>query len=180
MQHFIKLGLVVLFVGNGFLSALLVTKHIGEGVFIFGFCVCILSSIAIMVLPKLKELNLRDLKLVLEQANEIKHELENIYGNIDALRSQPYVLDKVKARELGLKTGHLTTSDAVMRYPCGCIKRERERLARVFSNASDFNTVATGIADSSMDDLVFKWNGPEVLLDTPPKSAEHNEPNTTK
>ncbi len=81
------------------------------------------------------------------------------------------VLDDEKIEDLGLKTGAVILGKASMRYLVGCMKRERERLARVFITGNGPDKLAEGILDSSMDDLVFKWNGPEAALDRLPKSV---------
>jgi hypothetical protein len=80
------------------------------------------------------------------------------------------VFDRPKMQELGLAGGHIAFSDAVMRYTTGCMKRERERLARIFIVEKPPAKLAEAILDASLNDKVFKWNGPEAPLDAPPKS----------
>ena len=50
----------------------------------------------------------------------------------------------------------------------GVIKRERERLARVFREAGyDEPNLLRGILDDSEDEAVFKWASPTARLDDP-------------
>lgn len=82
-------------------------------------------------------------------------------------------LDDDRSRALGLDPGHIGTANGSMRYTAGCIVRERERLARIFERTHpDF---ARAIRYPSQDDLVFKWNGPETDLDTPPQSVDERK-----
>jgi len=48
------------------------------------------------------------------------------------------------------------------------MKRERERLARIFVQEKQPQKIAEAILDNSLDDGVFKWSGPESSLDKPP------------
>ena len=93
-----------------------------------------------------------------------------MYGGIEKLKSQPFVLDKEKMRELGLKGDTLAMAGATMRYQAGCIRRERERLARIFAVEKDPEKIAEAILDNSLDEKVFKWHGPETPLDVEPVS----------
>lgn len=95
----------------------------------------------------------------------------NMYGNISHIEFQPMQMGTVEMAELGHEGAGLPTNSAVMRYAAGCVKRERERLARIFILQKSPQAIAEAILDCSMDDHVFKWNGPEVGLDAPPKSA---------
>jgi hypothetical protein len=92
----------------------------------------------------------------------------------DRQRRKPTKMDKEECEALGLKSGSIASANDVMRYAAGAVLRERERLARVFENAA-MGEIAVAIRDESQDNLVFKWNGPEVPLDTPPKSLEERE-----
>ena len=83
-------------------------------------------------------------------------------------------LDHDKQRQLGLDGGHMALSSAVMRYAAGVVTRERERLARIFESHG-MKEVAQAVRDTSLDDNVFKWNGPEQDLDVSPKSVEQRE-----
>ena len=141
-----------------------------------------LLCIAIPVLPRLKELDLKNLRLVLSEikqvtarAEQVKDEIVEMYGGIEDLQRQPMVLDRDKMKELGLDGGHLATSSAVIRFTAGCIKRERERLAKVFVAEKSPERLAQAILDNSLDDKVFKWNGPETPLDADPTSIEQRE-----
>lgn len=79
-------------------------------------------------------------------------------------------IDEQKVNDLGGSAGYVTLM-GIMRYVSGCILRERERLARAIPEHAD------AIRDTSMDDLVFKWSGPETPLDTPPKPYKEDEKN---
>jgi hypothetical protein len=70
---------------------------------------------------------------------------------------------------------YLATGHATVRYVAGCIKRERERLARVFVTEKSPERLAEAILDATLDEKVFTWNGPETPLDTPPKSTAERE-----
>jgi hypothetical protein len=62
----------------------------------------------------------------------------------------------------------MATGDAAARYTVGCILRERERLARIIERMGQPD-IASAVRDSRMDDLVFKYKGPETGLDVPPE-----------
>ena len=83
-------------------------------------------------------------------------------------------LDGDKQNQLGLKGGSVLNASSVMRYTAGVVSRERERLARVFESHG-MQEVSQAVRDTSLDDNVFKWNGPEQDLDVPPKSVEQCE-----
>lgn len=110
----------------------------------------------------------------------VKGQISEFYSEIRHLKQGKLVMDKEKMKELGMSSGHLTKSDAVMRYPAGCIKRERERLARIFAENKTPDKVAAAILDDSLDDKVFKWNGPEVPLDVAPVPHEDREERKTE
>ncbi len=136
-----------------------------------------LVCVAVLVLPRLKELDLKNLRVTLEEIRHVKAEVEEVkediaemYGGIENIRKQPLILDDAKMKELGM-AGGLPATSAVMRYPAGCMKRERERLAMIFVKERTPEKIAEAILDSSLDDKVFKWNGPEVPLDAEPKSV---------
>ena len=84
-------------------------------------------------------------------------------------------LDKEKMAALGLRSNSIAVSGGVMRYTVGVVQRERERLANIFI-ASGMANVAALILDTSKDDLVFKWVGPETPLETPPVPAPPRAP----
>jgi hypothetical protein len=141
-----------------------------------------LVCIVLLVLPRLHELDLKNLRLTLNEIKEVKAKMEGvkqeiiqIYGGIENLSKQPLVLDDKKMKELGLDGGHLATGSAVMRYTAGCIKRERERLAKIYVNEKSPKKIAEAILDNSLDERVFKWNGPETPLDFEPKSVVTHE-----
>jgi len=163
-------------------TVLLTTKSISEVTYLTLLLSTALVCVVLLVLPRLKELDIKNLRLTLDEIRTVKAEVETVkedlaemYGGIERLRKQPYNLDDAKMKELGLSGGHLTTASAVMMYPAGCIKRERERLARIFVNEKTPERIAQAILDGSFDDNVFKWNGPSVPLDAAPKSVEERE-----
>jgi hypothetical protein len=166
----------------GLFTTLLLMNCISEIIYASLLVSFALVCITLLVLPRLKELDLKNLRLILVEIRQVKAEVEEVkeevaamYGGIENLRKQPLVLDDAKMKELGLSGGHLVTSSAVMRYPAGCIKRERERLAKIFIREKTPERIATAILDGSLDDKVFKWNGPETPLDAEPKSVEARE-----
>ncbi|HEV7280303.1 MAG TPA: hypothetical protein VGN57_08840 [Pirellulaceae bacterium] len=52
------------------------------------------------------------------------------------------------------------TSGALVRYVAGCMKRERERIARIVESTQDPQEVARLLRDESEDAHVFKLAGP--------------------
>lgn len=108
--------------------------------------------------------------------NVVKGQISAFYSEIKHLKQGKLVMNEGKMNELGISSkGGLPSLSAVMRYPAGCIKRERERLARIFAEEKTPDKVAAAILDDSLDDKVFKWNGPEVPLDAAPVSYEDRE-----
>jgi hypothetical protein len=162
-------------VGVILFTSLLCANRIGEASYVILLGMLVLTCIALPVLTRLRELDLRSLKLTLDRIEAVKAGIEELYGGIEHLRNAPLVLDKARIESLGLRTGNIALSDAGMRYVAGCFKRERERLARIFVNAKAPEKVAEAILDGTMDDRVFKWNGPEVPLDQPPTSVEERK-----
>ena len=108
--------------------------------------------------------------------NVVRGQISEFYSEINHLKQSKMIMDKEKMIELGLGP-HPTapSTSAVMRYTTGSIKRERERLARIFAEERPPDKVASAILDDSYDDKVFKWNGPEVSLDAAPISYEERE-----
>ncbi|MFC1782333.1 hypothetical protein ACFL02_01955 [Planctomycetota bacterium] len=171
MKRGIIISIIFGLIGICLFTILLVKQYIGEAIYGWLLCVLALVCIVILVFPRLQELDLKNLKLTLNKIKQIKSEIEEIYGGIDNLKKEPLILDDDKMKELGLKGG-FAVSSAVMRYPAGCIKRERERLARIFVTEKSPEKIAEAILDNSLDDKVFKWNGPETPLDAEPKSVD--------
>jgi hypothetical protein len=158
---------------------LLLARHIGEATYVVLLVAFSLVCIAISALPRLRELDLKSLRLTLDEIRQVKADVEQtkeeiaeMYGGIENLKKQPLVLDDAKMKALGLDGGNLAVVSAVMQYPAGCIKRERERLAAIFVTEKKPEKIAEAILDNSLDDKVFKWNGPETPLDANPKSVE--------
>lgn len=163
-------------------TGLLITRYISEFIYLGLLIPLALVCVAILCLPRLKELDLKNFRMTLSELRQVKSEIEAVkadieemYGGIEKIRNAPMVLDKAKMQELGIRTGIAPDVSAVMRYTTGCIKRERERLARIFISPKEPDKLAKAILDGSLDDKVFKWNGPETLLDTPPVSFEERE-----
>lgn len=154
--------------GIGLFTVLLVCNYITPGIYLGLIIPLALVCIAVLCLPRLQELDLKNLRLVLSEMKQVKKEIVEMYGGIERLKRTPLVLDDKKMKELGLNPSHLPQTSAVMRYTAGCIKRERERLARVFINEKSLEETAQAILDNSLDEMVFKWCGPETGLDSPP------------
>ncbi|HEV2969692.1 MAG TPA: hypothetical protein VGY55_06860 [Pirellulales bacterium] len=172
MKSSTVISVLIATIGIILFTTLLVTANIGDASYVILVGMLVLTCIAIPVLTRLRELDLRSLKLTLERIEAVKAGIEELYGGIEHLRQTPLILDKVRMESLGLRTGSLSLADAGMRYTAGCIRRELERLARIFVNDNTPERTAAAILDGTMDDLVFKWNGPEVPLDQPPTSVD--------
>lgn len=161
--------------GLALFTGLLATGTVGELSYIALLTLLAFVCLVIPAYPRLKELDLRNLKLTLDRIEAVKAEVAEMYGGIEHLRRSSFELDATRTERLGAKGG-IVFSPALMRYVSGCVKRERERLARIFVNDKPPAETAEAILDASMDDLVFKWNGPEVPLETPPKSVAERYP----
>jgi hypothetical protein len=162
-------------------TGLLITRYISEFTYLGLLIPLALVCVAVLCLPRLKELDLKNLRMTLSEIKQIKSEIETakadieeMYGGIEKIQNAPMVLDEAKRQELGLMPSDLAAT-ATMRYTTGCIKRERERLARIFISPKEPDKLAKAILDASLDDKVFKWNGPETPLDTPPVSGKERE-----
>ncbi len=173
MKKLAVVSVIVLGIGySSLFTVLLVMECISGATYGFLLSTLALICIVLLVLPRLRELDLRNLRLVLAEIKQVKEDVAEMYGGIDNMRKQPLVLDKAKMNELGLNGGSVAFAGPSMRYLTGCMKRERERLARIFTNEKTPEKVAEAILDNSLDDKVFKWNGPESTLDAEPKSLE--------
>lgn len=53
-----------------------------------------------------------------------------------------------------------TNVTSICRYVAGCMKRERERIAKIIERTDDPKEIAAAIRDASEDPQVFKWLGP--------------------
>ena len=178
MKSRVLIALGIAAVGIVLFTLLLQAMLIGQWAYASLISVLALICVAIVLLPRLKELDLKNLRLTLAEIKQVKAEVEEIYSGISHLKRNPMMMDDAKMRELGFgepEPGGLPGICAIMRYPAGCIKRERERLARIFVKERPFEKIAEAILDDSLDEKVFKWNGPEVGLDVPPKSHEERE-----
>ena len=177
--------IVSILVGVGSLAlftVLLVKGLIGAASYVLLLVPLALLCIALLGFPRLREIDFKNLKLNLDELKQVKSEIEivkaeiiEMYGGIENLHRAPLVLDEKKMGELGLGPKGVALGDAVMRYCAGCIKRERERLARIFISPKPPKELAEAILDGSLDDKVFKWNGPESPLDAEPKSVEQRK-----
>ena len=175
-------ALVVALVGLSLFTSLLITGHIGQVTYDVNIGMTAMVSFGIFVSHRLREFDLKNLRLVLSEIQMVKADIEKtkaeiieMYGGIDKLRREPMILDEAKMEELGIKGGILALTASVMSYTTGCIKRERERLAQIFIIGKTPEALAAALVDSSKDDLVFKWNGPEVALETPPRSLAQRQ-----
>lgn len=159
-------------IGIGFSTALLAKELVGSGVFLTLVALFLLVGLLIFLADRLREFSLRDLSVKLDEIKKEKAEVEALYSKIDHLQRATMEMDGKVMGKLGVSGGGLAMTSAVIRYCTGCIKRERERLARIFAEQKSPETIAQAILDNQLDELVFKWNGPEVSLDTPPVSVE--------
>jgi hypothetical protein len=152
-------------------TTLLATHLLSEATFAAVLTVMVLSALAVYLSPRLIELNLKEMKLVLDRIEKVKAEIDAMYGGIDSLKREPMKIDKEWHSRLGGEAGvvHAVT---VMNYVSGCIKRERERLAQIFILGNPPEKIAAGLVDHTKDDLVFKWEPGGVPLDRPPRSVE--------
>jgi len=169
-------------IGLWLFTYLLTAGFISEVIYaslLFGLAfVCI----AVLCLPRIAKLDLKRLKMTLTELERVKSEIEEVksevaqmYGGIENIRKTPLVLDEAKLKELGLNNGGVAFTSSVMRYTAGCFKRERERLASIFISPKAPKEQAQAILDGTLDDKIFKWNGPETPLDALPKSATDHE-----
>jgi Sec-independent protein translocase protein TatA len=168
-------SIAVALIGMIFATVLLALKLIGSVSFLGVLGLFAVCALIVFFAERLREFSLRDMKVTLREIKEERARVEEMYSKLEHLQTVTMQLDKERIESLGLASGHLATGEAVMRYPVGCIKRERERLSRIFAQEKSPELIARAIVDDSMDDLVFKWNGPEVPLDTPPVSSEERD-----
>ena len=165
-------AIIIAVLGIVLFTALLVKGAIGQTTFAILIVALSFVCLALHGFSRIRELDLKNLKITLDKIEKVKAEIDEVYSGIQHLKRDPFVLDEKKMSELGLKPGAFPTASAAMRYPAGCIKRERERLARIFVKERSPQKIAEAILDPSLDELVFKWNGPEISLDIPTKSVE--------
>ena len=174
--------IVLGFGGISLFTVLLVKGKISETGYVALMVPLALVCIVLLCLPRLRELDLKNLRMTLCELRQVKSEIEEVkseitemYGGIENLKKEPLLLDELKMKELGLEPKGIPQISAVMRYTAGCMKRERERLARIFVKQKPSEKVAESILDNSMDCKVFKWNGPEASLDAEPISVEQRK-----
>jgi hypothetical protein len=172
-------ALVLSMVGLSLFTLLLWRHIIGEGVYAGLLALLAAAGLALFGFRRLVEINFKELKITLDRIEQVKSEVTELYTNINHLKRLPFVLDASKMRDLGLAAGKLATADATMRYTAGCIKRERERLARIFAQQRDPELLSRALIDPSLDELVFKWNGPETPLDASPEPLGNQSATST-
>ncbi len=172
MRKSVVASVVVAVVGLILFTALLALGLLGGTLYCGLITVLSFVSLAIAWSGRISEVDFKKLRLTLQEIRTVQADVERLkaeviemYGGIDHIRRAPLVLDDAKRTELGLSTGHLATADATMRYAAGVVKRERERLAKVFVNAKNPQQTAEAILDGSLDDKVFRWCGPEHGID---------------
>jgi len=124
--------------GIALLTILLVYGFLPASIYGVLFVVVALISMAVASLPRLQILDLKNLRITLneleratKEARAVKREMEEMYGEIENLRKTPIVLDDTKIENLGLKPETFLMGRAVVQYIAGCVTRERERLARI-------------------------------------------------
>lgn len=182
MVNNIKAAATIAVLGVLLFTVLLITRMVSETTYTALFGLTAFASLALLAFPRLKEIDVRNLRITLADLEQIqskvektKAEIAEMYGGIERLRKSPLVLDDAKMRELGLDPGNLATASSVMRYTAGCITRERERLASILVSPKSPEEIAAAILDKSLDDRVFKWNGPEVTLSLAPVSVDERK-----
>ncbi|MBX3410304.1 MAG: hypothetical protein KF859_10505 [Phycisphaeraceae bacterium] len=146
--------------------------YVSDVVFIVMLGMVAISAIAVYMSPRVQELNLKEMRLVLAKIEKVKAEIDAMYGAIDSLERAPMITDNEWQRRLG-GGAFVVTAGTVMNYVSGCIKRERERLAQVFVLDNSPEKTAKAIIDHTKDDLVFKWEPGGVPLDSPPRPMEY-------
>lgn len=161
--------------GLVYLTTLLAKALIGPVSFCVLFATVACVSLIIHLAERLREFSLKDLSVKLTEIKQARKEVEELYSKFDRLQQATMKLDDEEMRALGTSGGRVASMNAVVRYSVGCIKRERVRLSRIFAEAKSPETIAQAIVDDQMDALVFKFNGPEVPLDTPPVSVEERQ-----
>lgn len=152
-------------------TVLLAASLVGETTFIVIMSLTTFSSLAVYLSPRLLEVNVKEMRLVLAQLEKVKAEIDAMYGGIEKLKREPLKTDSEWHNRLGAGGG-LVSSGAVMNYVSGCMKRERERLAQIFILGNTPEKTAAALVDHTKDDLVFKWEPGSVSLDVGPRSTE--------
>jgi hypothetical protein len=165
-------AVVIAAAGLTFLTALLASGLIQPRHFCLLAPIVGLIAVAIYLAERLREFSLKDLSVKLDEIKQVRAEAVELYSKIEHLQQSTMKMDREVMEALGLGGGKLVTGSAVMRFTSGCIKRERERLARIFAEARAPATIAQAILDGRYDELVFKFNGPEVPLESPPVSVD--------
>src|SRR2546421_5201060 len=139
--------------GTGLFTGLLIAHLISAEVYSRMMIGVFVRCIVIITISRLLEFDFQGFKVKLQEAREIKAELENLYADISHLKQSPLTLDDAMARELGGGGGMPRGAD-VMRYVSGCMRRERERLARIFIADRPPEKIGEAILDGSLDDKV--------------------------
>jgi len=162
---------VVAILGTTLFTLLLYLERMGETSYMILLVTLGLISLALHGFSRLHELDLKQLRITLDRIEKVKSEIEEMYGGIDHIRRSAYAMTPEKLSYLGRGEG-LVAPGAEMRYVAGVLIRERERLARIFVNEKTPEKIAEAILDSSLNDNVFKWSGPESPLDAPTKGTK--------
>jgi len=157
-------------------TVLLVTKQINELTYSAVIVGSMLVSITIAVLPRLSELDLKNLRLVLAEIKKTKTEIEELYGGIENIKRIRTTSVNHTALGLNATPGQLT-GHMGQRYVMGCMKRERERLAKIFVAERPPEKLAEAILDITFDQKVFLFTGPGFSIDDPlPPHIEPDKP----
>ena len=154
-------------------TVLLCTKQISEASYVVCVTAALLIAVAVAVLPRLQEFDLKNAKLVLAKLEKTKAEIEEMYGGIENIKRNRKVINY---EQTGTPT-FLVGSATIRNYVSGCMKRERERLAMVFVKEKSPEKIAEAVLDSTYDVQVFKWaNMGSSLNDPIPEGALSMEP----
>ena len=167
----VVVAVAVAIVGVVFATACRCRELVGEWPFVALVTVGPFLALVLLGWDRIVEINLRSLSMRLDAARQ---EVQEQAAELRHLKFM-FKMDGPKMEALGLKPGAIATAGAIMRYCAGSIKRERERVARAVSRSRNLEEAARAIVSEEDDDHVFKWNGPETSLDTPPKSVEERQ-----
>lgn len=130
-------------------TVLLIFDKVGGLTYLGLLGLLLLTGVVLHGFSRLRELDLKNLKLTLSEIKEVKAEIEQMYGGIDHLKRAPIVMDEARMQELGVGGGRVPHTGAVMRFVSGCMTRERERLARIFMVTKSPEKLAEAILNRS-------------------------------
>src|ERR1700733_3642048 len=84
------------------LATILLASHLlSEATFAIMLTVTALCALAVYLSPRLRELNLKEMKLVLDRIERVKAEIDAMYGAIDGLKREPMKTDAEWHNRLG-------------------------------------------------------------------------------